>query len=155
MLIYIGGDHRGFKLKELLKSYIQGAGYEIHDVKSEFEAGDDYPDVAKLVAEKIQLDPENRRGVLVCGSGVGADVVANKFARIRSVLAISPDHAIASRNDDNTNIISIAADFIDEATAKKIVSVWIQTPFAGEERHLRRLRKIEDIEWKNSLGEGR
>lgn len=152
MLIYIASDHRGFKLKEAARAYVQGVGYEIHDLgNTVYDKNDDYPDFAKLVAEKVQQDPENRRGILVCGSGVGVDAVANKFARVRSVLALSPDQVIASKTDDDTNIISIAADYTDEADAKKMVSAWLQTSFSGEERHVRRLQKIADIEWKNSL----
>ncbi len=152
MLIYIGGDHRGFKLKESIKAYLKSSGYEVVDVGSAvYTDGDDYPDYAKLVAEKIQEDPENRRGILVCGSGVGVDIVANKFARVRSVLAMSADHAIVSKSDDDTNVVCLAADFIDDSTAKKIVSAWLQTEFLPQERYRRRLKKIEDIEWKNSL----
>lgn len=153
MLIFIGGDHRGFKLKESIKAYLKSSGYEVVDVGSAtYIDGDDYPDYAKLVAEKIQEDPENRRGVLVCGSGVGVDIVANKFARVRSVLAMSADHAIVSKSDDDTNIVCLAADFIDDSTAKKIVSAWLQAEFIPQEKYRRRLQKIEDIEWKNSLG---
>lgn len=152
MLIYIGGDHRGFKLKEAIKAYLKNSGYEVADLGAEkYDANDDYPDIARLVAEQIRLDPEKRRGVLVCGSGVGIDIAANKFAGIRSFLALSPDHAIAAKNDDDTNIICLSADFTEEADAKRMVSVWLQTQFSGEERHKRRLKKIADIEAQNNM----
>lgn len=147
MLIYIGADHRGFKHKEELKTYLQNSGYELMDVGAgAYDESDDYPDFAKLVALKVQEDPLNRRGIVVCGSGVGVDVVANKFEGIRSVLAISPDHAAVSRNDDDTNVIAIAADFFDVEDTKKIVTMWLITKFSGEDKHKRRIGKITEIE---------
>lgn len=147
MLIYIGADHRGFQLKESLKNYLKGSGYEVVDVGNDkYVAGDDYPDFAALAAKKVSLDPENSRGILICGSGVGVDVAANKFKNVRSALAFNAEQAAASRSDDNANVLSLAADYLDEDSAKKILSVWLATNFSGEERHQRRLRKIEDIE---------
>lgn len=147
MLIYIGADHRGFQLKESLKNYLKTSGYEVVDVGNDkYVAGDDYPEFAALVARKISLDPENSRGVLLCGSGVGVDVAANKFKNVRSALAFNTEQAAASRSDDNTNVLSLAADYFNEDDAKKILSVWLATNFSGEERHQRRLKKIEDIE---------
>ncbi|MDO8429773.1 MAG: RpiB/LacA/LacB family sugar-phosphate isomerase [bacterium] len=144
MLIYIGSDHRGFKLKESLKIYLKESGYEIADVgNSVFDQADDYPDFGKAVAKEISLDPENSRGILICGSGVGMDVVANRFKNVRSVLASTPDQAASSRNDDNTNVLSIAADFLTESEVKKILTIWLQTDFSEEERHRRRLEKID------------
>jgi len=153
MLIYIGADHRGFKLKESLKSYLRNAGYEVVDVgNSVYDKNDDYPDFAKLVAEKVQEDPNERRGVVICGSGVGVSVAANKFERIRVALVISPDQAAASKSDEDTNVISFAADYIDEEDAKKILSVWLAAKFSGADRHVRRLGKIAEIEKGNRQG---
>lgn len=150
MLIYIGADHRGFQLKESLKTYLKDSGYEAVDVgNDQYVATDDYPDFAALVGRKVGLDPENSRGVLICGSGVGVDVVANKFKNVRSAFALNPDQAVASRNDDKTNVISFASDYLSEEEAKKILSAWLAAPFSGEERHVRRLKKIEDIEERN------
>lgn len=147
MLIYIGSDHRGFKLKESLKIYLKESGYEVVDVgNTNYDQADDYPDFAALVGRKISLDPENSRGILICGSGVGVDVVANKFKNVRSALAFNAEQAIAARSDDNTNVLSLAADYLNEEEAKKIVSAWLKTLFSGEERHNRRLKKIQDIE---------
>ena len=151
MLIYIGADHRGFQLKESLKNYLKASGYEVVDVGNDkYVATDDYPDFAALAARKVSLDPENSRGILLCGSGVGVAVVANKFKNVRSALAFNPEQAAASRNDDNTNVLSLPADFLDEETAKKIAAVWIQNSFSGEERHQRRLKKVADLE--NRIG---
>ncbi len=147
MIIFIGADHRGFKLKEELKQFISNKGYTVVDKGSDhYDETDDYPDFAGAVAQEVIQDPDNRRGILICGSGVGIDVVANKFSRIRSALANNSDQAFSSRNDVDANVLCLAADFLDEEEAKKILSVWLQTPFSKEERHKRRLRKIAEIE---------
>lgn len=147
MLIYLAADHRGFRLKESLKQYLKSSGYEVIDVgNTELVEGDDYPDFAALAARKVSMDPENSRAVLACGSGVGMDIVANKFPHVRSVLALNPDQVMSSRSDDNTNALCFAADHIEEDEARRILGAWLPTQFSGEERHKRRLRKIEDIE---------
>ncbi len=147
MLIYIGADHRGFRLKESLKQYLKSTGYEIVDVGNEnLVESDDYPDFAAIAARKVSLDPVNSRAILICGSGAGMDIVANKFQNVRSVLASNPDQAASARSDDNTNVLCLAADYLEEGEAQKIAATWISTEFSGEERHKRRLRKIEDIE---------
>ena len=148
MLIYIGADHRGFKLKETLKQFLQREGYTVTDLgNSEYLEGDDYPDFAKLVAQKVSADALNARGIVICGSGAGVDIVANKFPNIRSALGFSPDQVVEARSDDDVNVLALAADFLEEDEAKKIVSVWLQTPFDGDERDKRRIEKIRQIDY--------
>ncbi len=150
MVIYVGGDHRGFQLKEQIRLFLLENGWSVRDVGAkELIPDDDYVDYARSVAEKISADPAESRGILVCSNGVGMDIVANKFNQVRSVLGISPDQVMTSREDDDTNVLSLAADFVDSETAKKMVSVWLQTPFSEEERYKRRLEKIRQID--NSL----
>lgn len=147
MLIYIGADHRGFQLKESLKNYLKQSGYEVVDVGAEtYNERDDYPDFAALAARKVSLDPVNSRAILICGSGAGVDIVANKFPHVRSVLALNAEQVLASKNDDDTNVLSFAADHIEEEDARRIVAGWLSAQFSVEERFLRRLRKIEDLE---------
>ncbi|MDP3763467.1 MAG: RpiB/LacA/LacB family sugar-phosphate isomerase [bacterium] len=147
MIIYIASDHRGFKLKETLKIYLVNSGYTVHDLGNDhYDENDDYPDFAIKVSEKISEDSINNRGILLCGSGIGVDIVANKFHNVRSSLVFSPDQAYMARNDDDANILSLAATILDEEKAKKIVSVWLQTPFSAAERHKRRLEKIKNLE---------
>ncbi len=147
MLIYIGSDHRGFQLKESLKKFLKDQGYEAVDVGNErYDENDDYPDFAKLVGRAVSQDFWNRRGILICGSGVGVDVVANKFKGVRSALVNNPDQAYLSRHDDDANVLSLAAEFTDEETAKQILKTWLATPFSNEEHHRRRLEKINDLE---------
>jgi ribose 5-phosphate isomerase B len=149
MIIYIGADHRGFNLKESLKSYLAESGYTVNDMgNTSLVPDDDYPDFASAVAEKVSLNAEESKGIVVCGSGVGVDIVANKFPRIRCSLVMTPDQAYVSRSDDDPNIIAIPAEFMDDATAKAILATWLQTPFSGDDRCVRRLAKIREIEGK-------
>jgi len=147
MVIYLGADHRGFKLKEYLKDFLKNEGFEIVDLGNDhYDENDDYPDFAKLVAEKVSRGFENSRGIVICGSGVGVDVVVNKFPNVRGALVANPDQAFDSRNDVNANVLALAANFLEEETVKKIVRVWLSTPFSEEPRHQRRLSKISQIE---------
>jgi len=152
MVIYIGSDHRGFKLKEYLKNLLIQKGYEVIDVGNDhYDESDDYPDFAAAIAKKISLDYENSRGILICGTGVGVDIVANKFMNVRSALIFSPDQAFDSRNDDDANVLALAADYLTPEAAKTILTTWLNTPFdQSQERFRRRLNKISQIELKVS-----
>ena len=146
-MIYIGADHRGFNLKETLKVYLKELNYGCEDLgASELIPDDDYPEYALAVAQKVAEDLENNRGILICGSGIGVDIVANKIKGVRSALCFDAKQAQASRNDDNTNVLSLPADFILEDLAKEIVETWLETPFSGGENYVRRIEKIKKIE---------
>lgn len=150
MLIYIGADHRGFQLKESLKKFLKERNYEVVDVGNvEYNENDDYPDFAKATAQAISEDFLNRRGIVICGSGVGVDVVANKFDGVRSALVNNAEQAKLSRRDDNTNVLALAAEFINKKEAEKILTVWLETPFSGAEKYKRRLTKINEYEKEN------
>ena len=145
-MIYLGADHRGFELKEKLKVFLKEEGYEFEDLGNHtLDPTDDYPDFGAKVAKKVSEDPINDRGILLCGLGVGMDIVANKFKGIRSAVIWSDNEALVkqSRQHDDSNILALPADHLTEEQAKKIVKLWLETPFSGEERHIRRLRKIE------------
>ena len=147
MVIYIGADHRGFELKEHIKKFLKPKGYQMVDLGAErYEKGDDYPDFAQAVARRVSSDYENARGILICGSGVGVDIVANKFMKVRSALIVSANQAFDSRNDDDSNILCLGANYLNPDDVKQIVTVWLETPFAGEERFRRRLNKISQLE---------
>src|SRR3989338_5134054 len=146
-MIFIGADHRGYNLKEALKIYMKELNYEFEDLGSlEIKFDDDYPDYAILVAQKVSQNPKENRGILICGSGIGVDITANKFKDVRSALCFDEGQARASRNDDNANVLSLASDFTDEDKAKEIVKVWLETPHARLEKYERRLTKIKKIE---------
>jgi ribose 5-phosphate isomerase B len=147
MVIYLGADHRGFELKEMIKRFLRDEGYEVADMgNTQKVEGDDYVDFARAVAEKVSRDPVKARGILFCGSGAGMDIAANKFRRVRSVLGFSADQVFDARHDDDVNVLSLAVDFVSENDAKNMVRVFLGTPFGGEERFRRRLEKISDIE---------
>ncbi len=145
MIIYIGADHRGFELKEELKKFLAESGYEVVDLGNDhYDANDDYPDFAKLVAQKISNNPEDR-GILICRSGAGVDIVANKFKGVRSALVTNVKQAELVRKDDDTNVLSLASELTNKEQAKKIVDVWLKTPFSGLEKDKRRINKISEL----------
>ena len=147
MVVYLGADHRGFNLKEILKKRLVHESYEISDLGSHsYDEGDDYTGLAVLVATNVAANPASSRGVLICGSGAGVDIVANKFPKVRSVLGISPGQVRDARKDDDVNILSLASNFTKEEEALKMVQVFLETPFSGEERYRRRLGKIAVVE---------
>lgn len=147
MVIYFGADHRGFRLKEAYRQFAVEQGYEVVDLGAkEYAEDDDYVDFAAAVAKKVSMDPNNSRGILICGSGAGVDIVANKFRHIRSVLAGSVDQVYDARHDDDVNVLSLAANFLSEDEGKKMMHTFLQTPFSKEERYTRRLLKIGNIE---------
>lgn len=147
MVIYLGADHWGFPFKESLKAFLSGKGYEVHDLGNTVEdPQDDYPDFAARVGEKVSLDPDGARGILICAGGTGVCIAANKFKHVRATVGMSPDHVYAGRHDDDVNVLCLAADFTDEEAAKKMTEVFVVTPFGTEERFRRRLDKIAKIE---------
>ena len=147
-MIFIAADHRGFQLKDKVKQWLGEWGYDYEDMGAfKLDPTDDYPIYAKKVAEGI-VEPEDR-GILVCGSGVGVDEVANKFDGIRSGLAISKEQIQSARNDDNINVLALASDFISEEEAREIVKVFLDTEFADAERFNRRLKEVGEIEEEN------
>ncbi len=147
MIIYIGADHRGFDLKEALKRALKADGYEVADMgNAEIDQDDDYPDCAAAVAGKVADAAGEARGILICGSGIGVDIVANKFNGVRSALAVSAEQIRAGRHDDDVNVLAIAAGFTKEDDALAIARVFLGTPFEKNERYVRRLEKIAKIE---------
>jgi len=150
MIIYFGADHRGYDLKNKIKIFVKDLGYEIYDVGSEFfTEDDDYADYAEVVADKVSINQEGSRGILICGSGTGMSIVANKFFGNRATVAISADQIYEARRDDNINIICLAASYTTEDEAQKIVKTFLDTKYDGEERHQRRLDKLSALEEKN------
>ena len=147
MLIYLGADHRGFELKEKIKSFLVERAYPVSDLGSSvLTPDDDYPQIAKQVAEKVSIDFDRAKGILICGSGVGMCIAANKYPNVRAALGFSTDQAYDSRKEDDTNILCLASGHTSLEEALKIITTWLQTPFSEEERHRRRLRQIEHIE---------
>src|SRR6478672_2991979 len=146
MKISIGADHAGYDMKQHLVEYIRQLGHNVHDVGT-FEPGkpDDYPDYAILVAQDIRSGAAER-GVLVCGSGVGVSVAANKFKGIRA--AMCHDHYSAHQGveHDDMNVLCLGARIIGSEMAADLIRAFLSAQFSGEPRHERRLKKIEEME---------
>jgi ribose 5-phosphate isomerase B len=148
-MIYIGADHRGYKLKEKINSWLFENNYEFYDVgANKFDPYDDYTKYASEVASLVADDNKNK-GILLCGSGVGVDVVANKFDGVRSSIGKSAEQIKAGRNDDNMNILVIASEYTKEDEALEMVKTFIETEYDNAQRHERRLEEIEKIEENN------
>ncbi len=148
-MIYLGGDHRGFNLKEKIKSWLTDWKFDYEDLgANSLDPNDDYPIYAELVTKKIQKSPLSF-GVLICGSGVGVDVAANKFDGIRASLGKNGDQVKAGRHDDNMNVLVLAADFTSDPEASQMLQSFLETKFAGTARFKRRLEEIKEIEENN------
>ncbi|MDP3710839.1 MAG: RpiB/LacA/LacB family sugar-phosphate isomerase [bacterium] len=149
-MIYLGADHRGFELKEKIKMAMEAEGLELQDVGAfGYEKTDDYVDFAKAAAEKVVENPKKNKAILICGSGHGMDMMANKYKGVRSALAFNTEVAIQSREHEDANVLVLASDWLEDEEAIEILKVWLRTEFTGEERHVRRLKKIEEIEKQN------
>lgn len=144
-MIYLGADHRGYKLKEHLLSFLKERGYQVSDKGAKTEESSDYPLIAETVAREVIKDPNNR-GVLLCGSGIGVCMVANKIKGVLAGLAWNEQTAVSGRNDDDINVLCLPADYIDEDQAEKIVQSFLDTSFEGVERRKRRLEQIRQLE---------
>ena len=149
-MIYLAADHRGFQLKEILKRALSDQGYPIEDVGAfHYDETDDYVDFAKAALEKMADNPGLHKGIFICGSGHGMNMVADKFLNMRAALGFNRYVAVQSRQHEDVNVLILAADWIKEREAQDIVSDWLNTEFIGENRHTRRLEKIKIIEKKN------
>ncbi|MCS7215397.1 MAG: ribose 5-phosphate isomerase B [Thermodesulfovibrio sp.] len=146
MKIAIGSDHAGFELKELIFKIVKEAGHEVIDKGTGCSCSVDYPDYAEAVSQMVS-DGKADRGILICGTGIGMSIVANKFKNIRAALCNDLFTAKMSRLHNDANILCMGARVIGKGLAEEIVKTWLNTPFEGE-RHLRRLEKINIIERK-------
>ncbi len=149
MKVYFGADHRGYKLKEEIKNWLKELEYEVKDMGAyEFNEKDDYTLYAEKVGSIVGKEKGNR-GILLCGSGVGVDIVANKFDGVRASIGKSKEQIKAGRNDDDMNILVIAADYTSKKEAKGMLKVFLETKFSQKERFKKRLEDIKRIEANN------
>jgi len=149
-MIYLGADHRGFYLKEKIKEYLDSKKISYQDLGNfQFEENDDYPDWARKVALAVQKNPQKDTGFLICGSGLGMNIVANKFKGVRAGLVFSGYLAKRGKEEDNLNVFVLAGDLTDENTAFRIVEEALSSKFSQEKKYQRRVRKIKQIEKEN------
>jgi len=147
--IILGSDHAGFQLKEEIKEFLEKEGYEIEDVGAKsYDKEDDYPDFISKAAKKVSKDPKNNKGIILGGSGQGEAITANKIKGIRAALYYGGNKDIIklSRTHNDTNMLSLGSRFLNKKEAIEAVKLWLNTDFSDEERHIRRIKKISDIE---------
>lgn len=144
MKIALGSDHAGFELKEKIRGYLQQKGITVDDRGTKSPESVDYPDYARLVGDEV-ISKRADYGILVCGSGIGMSIAANKVPGIRAVNAHNETEAHLAREHNNANILTLGGRFLDEITAHKIIDKWLSTPFAGG-RHAQRVDKIAALE---------
>jgi ribose 5-phosphate isomerase B len=146
MKIVLAADHRGMKLKDALKEHLMATGHVVEDVGAHIDdPQDDYPDFGYPAAQMVAASPGSR-GILVCGSGMGMDIVANKVKGIRATVAYSKDGAVHGASHDGVNVITLASDVIGIDEAKDIVDAFLSTPLVRDEKYIRRIQKIATIE---------
>jgi len=146
MKIYIGADHRGFNLKEVIKKWLYTEGHEVVDCGNEvYDPKDDFPDYTFPVADNVASD-KNARGVVICGSGGGVAIASNKVKGIRCAQALDVDDCVHNRKHDDINILAIGSDFTKEHEAKAMITAFIKTDFLNEPKYIRRLQKISGRE---------
>lgn len=151
-IIHIGADHAGFYLKEALVDYLKKLNYDVIDHgAARFEEFDDYPDYVIPVAKAVYERPHSIRGIIIGGSGQGEAMAANQFPNVRATVFYGnkmfqgTDIVKLSRQHNDANILSIGARFVTTGEAKDAVRVWLNTPFSGEYKYIRRIKKIEKI----------
>ena len=146
--IYIGSDHAGFELKGKLIEFLKNLGHEVEDKGAySLDPQDDYPDFVKPVAEAVSKDP-NSRGIVLGGSGQGEAICANKFKGIRAMTYYAPNRGEVSiikdsRSHNDSNILSLGARFLEANEALEATRLWLETPFSSDERHVRRISKLD------------
>jgi len=143
MIIALASDHAGFELKKKVKNYLEQIGVRTEDFGTFKTDSVDYADYGILAARTVAKN-KAERGILICGSGIGMSIVANKVKGIRAALCTSPEMAEQSRRHVNSNILVLGGRIIDNELALKIVDIWLNTPFEGG-RHLRRINKIHQL----------
>ncbi len=146
-MLYVASDHGGYRLKESLKRFLKSEGVKFSDLgPARFKKDDDYVDYAALVAKKVSANPERDLGLLICRSGQGVAIVANKFKGVRAALCWNVAEAKMSRQDDMSNVLCLPADYISPTSAERVLDTWLTTLYSKEERHVRRVNKIKQLE---------
>ena len=143
-MIVIGCDHGGVALKDFLVEKLRAQGVDVEDVGTQGGESVDYPDFGRRVAEKVASGGADR-GILLCTSGIGMSMVANKYPGVRAALVHEPKGAQMSREHNDANVLVLGGGVVEASMAEKILSIWLETPFAGG-RHQRRVDKIAEVE---------
>ncbi len=146
MRIYLGADHRGFELKEVVKTWLIGEGYEVEDVGNHiFDPEDDYVDPAVKVAEMVEGGEAGDRGILICGSGHGVDIVANRFPGVRAVIGYNPEVSVQGREHEDANVLVLPANWVGDEEAKERTKLFLTTEVINIPKYERRRNRIANL----------
>ncbi len=140
--LLLAADHAGFALKEILKPFLKKRGLIVHDLTPTFVAGDDYPPIAKKTARLVAKE-KNGQAILLCGSGYGMDIAANRVKGVRAIVARTIEDAFLARRDDHSNILVLGGRITKPTLAKKILQTWLSTPYSRIPRYGRRVKQID------------
>ena len=143
--IFIASDHAGFDVKEKVKEFLDGKKIRYEDLSKKYKEGDDYPDYAFEAAKRVAKNDDSR-GILICGTGTGMIIAANKVRGIRAVAAYDFYSAQKSREDNNANVLGLRGRNFPFAKIKRIISIWLNTEFSKKEKYKRRIMKIKNYE---------
>lgn len=149
MKIFFASDHAGFEMKKALLPFVKELGFDVEDLGPiELNPSDDYPVFMEKAGLEVFKDPENHRAIIIGGSGQGEAIVANRFPNVRAIVyyGYNQDIIKLSRKHNDSNVLSLGARFLQTEEAKKVIKLWLETPFSGDERHTRRLREIDKLE---------
>jgi RpiB/LacA/LacB family sugar-phosphate isomerase len=141
--VFLGADHAGFKLKEKVRSLLLKKGYIVNDLSPELVKGDDYPAHAFKVSRSVRQN-SGSKGILICGSGIGMSIAANRLKGIRAVDAYDNYTAKMSRVDENSNVLCLRARKFSERQSINLINIWLSTNFSGKLRHVRRIRELDE-----------
>lgn len=144
MIIYLASDHAGFELKEKVKKYLLDNNFTIEDMGTYSTEPVDWSEYGAEAAQKVSQDPENAKGIIICGSGIGMSMVSNKFKNVRAALCHDLTAAEMSRKHNNANVLNMGARVIDTKKALKIVDKWLHTEFEGG-RHQKRIDYLHQV----------
>lgn len=147
MKIYIGSDHNGFQMKQQVADFLRRSGHEVEDDGDDkLDPQDDFPQFAgRTVHALLGSDDHEARAVLICGSGQGMCIAANRFKGIRACLCLDAAEARVARNDDDCNVLCLPARLMNAEQVEPVISAWLRTPFAGAERFKRRIKELDEI----------
>jgi RpiB/LacA/LacB family sugar-phosphate isomerase len=144
--ILLAADHGGFADKQTLKDFLEQQGYSVEDCgPATLDPNDDYPVIVAKVAEKMIDAAPDTKAILLCRSGAGMTMAANRFPYLRAVTALNQEQARHARNDENANVLSLSADWLSQVEQEAIVSAFLTTPFSGEQRHTRRIEQLSKL----------
>lgn len=146
MTIFIAADHRGFELKNKIIEYLHEKNTRIEDLGNyQYDPQDDYPDFARKVAQAVLQNTVEFFGIVICGSGVGVSIVANRFPGIRCAIGFKKEQVIHARENDSVNVLALPSDYVDFETTKELIDVFLKTQPKQEEKYARRIKELDTV----------